>query len=197
MTDDPLFPNEEIKKLYALIGQICSGWAIFETRVHVIIWDVADVPQPLGACMTAYMGGIYAKFKAMKALFIARFGEQKHVVEQINAISADSVNLQEIRNRFIHDPIIWKEGIVDVSQWRTTVVKNKLEFGEKPLTEAELRKFVGSIRELLTRMHDLDRDVRKLIAASPDKWRQQFLRIQPPSETPDPYSDGATQQPQP
>jgi len=43
---------------YTAVGRVASAWAAFEFSVELAIWELADVGQSRGACMTAQIFAI-------------------------------------------------------------------------------------------------------------------------------------------
>jgi hypothetical protein len=50
------------------IGRVTTTWALFESKVDTMIWDLAGVDSRLGACMTTQIGSIHGRFRALLSL---------------------------------------------------------------------------------------------------------------------------------
>ena len=53
---------------YAAIAKCIHTWAALEFEVDRMIWSLLDVPQPIGACVTAQLVSVIPKLKALTSL---------------------------------------------------------------------------------------------------------------------------------
>jgi hypothetical protein len=54
------------------------AWATFELHVNMTIWELANVSQHAGACITSHIGNPNARFRALVALVLMRGGTDEH-----------------------------------------------------------------------------------------------------------------------
>src|SRR4051812_6645421 len=87
---------------YAAIGRIAAGWAYFEVLINHAIWELANVEQHYGACITAQILAPVARFKALVSLLKLR-GASETSLKAINSLSGTANDLAEKRNRVVHD----------------------------------------------------------------------------------------------
>jgi len=93
--------------IYSLIGQVSSDWAHLEHILDQIIWSLAGIDAPHGACITAQFMSIWPRYNAIKALLIKRAEskpEFSNFMPSLKKLSSDSQKTSEDRNRIVHDP---------------------------------------------------------------------------------------------
>lgn len=88
---------------YAAIGRVAAGWAFFEAIVNHAIWELANVEQHVGACITAQIISPIARFRALVALLKLR-GADQSTIATINSLSSKANRVSRQRNRLVHDP---------------------------------------------------------------------------------------------
>ena len=59
---------------YKAVGKCISGWSMLEFDIDAFIWELADVIQPLGACITSQLISIGARIRVLRALVETRIG---------------------------------------------------------------------------------------------------------------------------
>ena len=89
--------------LNAMIGHVASEWSHVEHILDLIIWELAKVPYPYGACITAQVMGSYGRCKAIIALLKQR-GLSERAAKDTQALMYRCQTTAEGRNRIIHDP---------------------------------------------------------------------------------------------
>lgn len=106
----PRQPSPE-HPIYALVGQVAANWSHIDHLLDILIWQLADVDPPAGACITAQIGGTYGRFKAVIALLT--FHQQrtnknlKPLLDKATELSQKANGPAEGRHRAVHDP--WYE----------------------------------------------------------------------------------------
>jgi hypothetical protein len=79
----------------AAIGRVARGWGHLEHMVDLILWDVASIPHQFGACITAQMGSIHPKLRALGALLVL----QKADVKLVKKVESFQANLHDLVDR--------------------------------------------------------------------------------------------------
>lgn len=104
-------PTEEAQALYQLhcmqIGQIASKWAALELLVDQTIWKLAEVQEKQGACITAQIGSIHNRMRALLSLLKLRDCPKK-VIKEVNVFSQDASTIAIFRNRIVHSPVAYR-----------------------------------------------------------------------------------------
>ena len=95
------------------IGQVSSEWALFEHTLDQAIWSLLGTRKDLMACLTAQIVGATPRFNAIVALATRKKIDDK-LVKQFRDLRDRSYDLQEQRNRIIHDPWFIARGL---SRW--------------------------------------------------------------------------------
>ena len=127
MPKKSIVPN----KYYTAIGRIASGWAHFELVVNHAIWELANVEQHVGACVTAQIIAPVPRFKALVSLIQLR-GGSKAAIDALNGISGTANDIAEKRNRFVHDASLVETTTMEFTQLRITADR-KLRFEFTPV----------------------------------------------------------------
>src|SRR5687767_1082599 len=96
-------PVSNMTPYHTAVGRIAVGWAFLETHVNCFIWELADVEQYVGACITAQIISPSNRFRALIALVRVRGGSERSITK-LNKLSASVDKLARLRNRYVHDP---------------------------------------------------------------------------------------------
>lgn len=110
----PEFPETEDSssvlpvEYYAALGRVAAAWAELELEMNLTIWELANIQQRLGACLTSQMIGPGPRIRALAALVEQR-GASKEVLSELNKLSRDIDSAAGQRNRLVHDPHLLKE----------------------------------------------------------------------------------------
>ena len=71
-------------KHYAAIGKVAANWAALEMLINSAIWQIGEIPDHIGACITSQLYTFDARMKALIALLGVRGGfENSQTSEQI------------------------------------------------------------------------------------------------------------------
>ena len=84
------------------IGTVCMVWADLDFNIHEAIWELANVENNVGACITAQIVPPLSRFRALIALVHFRGGDEK-LVKALNKLSLTVDGLARQRNRIVHD----------------------------------------------------------------------------------------------
>jgi hypothetical protein len=104
MPDSPSEEPDITKEHYEAVGRVSNAWATFEFHTDRLIWSVAKVAEPIGACITAQYIGPGPRFRALAALVKLRGGNAA-LVTAINKFSITAQGVAGDRNRWAHDPM--------------------------------------------------------------------------------------------
>jgi hypothetical protein len=88
---------------YALIGRVTSEWSHLEHALDQIIWGLSGISPHLGACITGQIMGATPRFLAIIALATAK-GVDEAKIKKVRELMHRTFDVQEDRNRIIHDP---------------------------------------------------------------------------------------------
>ena len=103
--------EEEIKALtlrlsgahFTAIGKVASNWAVFEQIANSFLWELAEINDRAGACITAQIPHLGRTLAALLALVRLRGGNDA-LISDINKFQRDTEGLGRRRNRIVHDP---------------------------------------------------------------------------------------------
>jgi hypothetical protein len=123
-------------ELFTIIGNIATDWATLEYMVNDCIWFAAQIDEVLGACITAQIISLQARFEALVLLLGARGAERK-LIAMANKLAEEARKLTELRNRAVHDPIAIHEQDKIPRQLQITG-RGKLVFEVREISEGQL-----------------------------------------------------------
>jgi hypothetical protein len=146
----PLAPTHPV---HQLIGQVASEWALFEHTLDRTIWSLLGVPNDLGACLTAQIIGATPRFNAIIAL-ATRKKIKNDIVKQVLDLRNRSYDIQEQRNRIIHDPWFMALGLSpQVAQFKSP--KKEPVFGMADIDQSNIKKLIAGIVSRRTNAEEL------------------------------------------
>jgi hypothetical protein len=131
---------------YTAIGRIASAWAHFEFIINHAIWELANVEQHAGACITAHIAAPGPRFRSLIALFQLR-GISADNISALNSLSGSAEKVGRQRNRIVHDASLFRKSTGEFSQLRITADR-KLDFGFVPVSITELKTLEDRIAKL-------------------------------------------------
>jgi hypothetical protein len=137
MTDNPSSDAEISKEHYEAVGRVSNAWATFEFYINQLIWWVANVEGPIGACLTAQYVGPGPKFRALAALVKQRSGNAQ-LIKSINQFSVAAQAMAGERNRWSHDPMFIEEETGEIFRYQVTADRT-LVFELKPATLSDMQ----------------------------------------------------------
>jgi hypothetical protein len=173
-------------KHLAAIGAIATTWAHLEWAADRLIWELADVKQQLGACITSQFGGLHPRLRAVISLVQIRGGSQK-LVDALNKFYADSEPLLRKRNRTIHDP--WLSDTQTGATVRMEIAADKrLKYDFKPVKTEELISIQGELKAHHVRFERMMDDVLAEMPSWPDISQLLPLKIEWIREQPSDYT---------
>jgi hypothetical protein len=156
-------------KYYTAIGRVASAWAMFELHINFTIWELANVQQQHGACITAQILAPVPRFKALVALFQLR-GASETAIGKINGLAGTANDLANKRNRLVHDASFIVPATGVFQQLRITADR-KLDFGLVPVSIEEIDEIERRIRKLIK---DTGKAIQDAIDGLPPYDKTQF-----------------------
>ncbi len=127
------------------VGHISSHWASLEFLIDSTVWDLAKVPDKVGACITANFLSIYPKLKALIALAHLH-GASEQTIKKLNRFRNDLHPVGEKRNRAVHDYWMMLETNDGFQPVQVTITADgKPEFFFKPVSVEELKSICAEI----------------------------------------------------
>jgi hypothetical protein len=158
-------------QIYPLIGQVASEWAHFEHMLDRLIWQLAEVEDVRGACITAQLMGIWPRFNTIKALLTHRSTAEPQLKPFIKAsteISNCCRDLSEDRNRIIHDP--WYADPSDgQAARRISMPRSDLRYGLKDHDIDQMNATLAKIASTAQKVQSLTLRITSSLRASPSK----------------------------
>jgi hypothetical protein len=140
----PFHPTDEH---FCAIGKVADAWATLELWINRTIWELMDVEQRVGACVTAHIGSFGARMRALIALVILRGGDD-NALKVLNKFSTDTEGLARQRNRVIHDAWFGQHGTRNPYQFVATADR-RLDFGFKPVPTKDLDELLAKIQQAI------------------------------------------------
>jgi hypothetical protein len=101
------YENPDFQPYWLAIGKLSATWALFEFTLNDIIWELANLSPKAGTCLTAQLIGPGPRFRCLVALLHLR-ASSKQVINDANEISGDADKLSRQRNRYVHDPVVFR-----------------------------------------------------------------------------------------
>jgi hypothetical protein len=151
--------------IYSLVGQVASDWAHLEHVLDLTIWELAEIPQQLGACMTAQIAGHHNKCDTIIALANHR-GLSPATVKKVEVLKGALYDVSNPRNRIVHDPWILISKSTsdghshDPGQYKS-MARKELKFGAN---KAEIELLEDTIKKIQQKIADCSA-LRALISA--------------------------------
>jgi hypothetical protein len=143
--------------IYALVGRVAAEWANYESILDRIIWKLADLSGPRGACITAQLMGAGVRLVTITSLANHR-GIMQKISDTIGELENRTYSLQENRNRADHDPWFLETPTNVVKQHRSQPKKQKV-FGFVPIDSNSLDILIAGIVKLNKRAIDLHNEI--------------------------------------
>ncbi|WP_372785807.1 hypothetical protein [Phenylobacterium sp.] len=182
MTADPDDPDDKPSFLpadhLAAIGRIANAWAYLEFAIDNTTWQLAGVPDMVGACMTAQMFSIQPKMRALISLAELR-GISAATLSRLRKFNGDRIGgLQEARNRSVHDTRVMHTRTGKVTRLQVTA-HGPLVFGFQFEPIAELHKIRKRVEQAVQEYLGLRDELLAEFRALPEKSGRQLDNIRP------------------
>lgn len=128
-----------------LIGQLVSTWAHFEHAIDLLIWDLLAIPHSQAALTTRGPMSVSARLDHLIKL-AADKGVNTNIIQDIEALKPKALELQEQRNRIIHDPWYIDKDDGTVGQFRSMAKSNPC-FGIHDVDAEAVARLTAETRE--------------------------------------------------
>jgi hypothetical protein len=129
--------------VHNLVGRVANEWAFVEHLLDEIIWHLAGLDAPTGACLTAQIVGSWSRMLTITALCTHR-GVGQPVLNQISDVARQLHGVQARRNRILHDPWYLEDGSQQTQQYKA-MPKDELVIGFQEVTEDYLNETIQKI----------------------------------------------------
>lgn len=149
-----------------LAGSIITSWAALEARMASAIWRIGEIPDAIGASITAQIYTFDGLVKALQAILRVRGFHSD--AKKLQRLSDATKGLQEVRNRLVHDGVHFHDGAVH----RLEITANRrLKFGYRKVDLNSLKATV----EAIAKIHDdLDEAIKDALQAVPRLSDERF-----------------------
>ncbi|HEY5048918.1 MAG TPA: hypothetical protein VII49_12965 [Rhizomicrobium sp.] len=157
----------KVREHYAAIGHVAAAWAAFEQRLQWELWALAGIEGVVGAILTANIG-VSARFLDAIAALCRYRGADEPSMKALDKLTGKSLGLAKRRNRAVHDPWGFAE---NEAPYRLEISAAKeLKMGAVPVPTTELASLAKEILAHTTTFEDRLREIRRKLAASPDRF---------------------------
>jgi len=130
------------------VGLVASNWARLERVADEAIWEMLQANPLASACVTSHIMGFGNRMKALISL-MKLHGVGQYDIEKLKSILIRSYELNETRNRIVHDPWMFNKDTNERVRYAAHVDKKQIiQMDMKPMSEAELLETARSIRTL-------------------------------------------------
>lgn len=155
--------------MYHKIGRVAAEWAMLEHVLDLTIWEISELTQPVGACITSQIMGATNRYGAIIGLCKHLPSYQKYHPIYIELMNS-GYKMQEDRNRIVHDPWFVEQSTKASSQLRS-MPRKELRFGFVERNDAYIQSVLDTIEHRVERLLELwssIRDERAAIARKTD-----------------------------
>jgi hypothetical protein len=160
------FPKQHVRppedhEIYSLVGRVASEWARLEYMLDLILADLAPLPPPRMACITAQLMGIWPRINSLIAILTQRSIKEPNFekyIKQVRSLGEDSRDISERRNRIIHDPWYVDPNTEATGQQKSMPRQDKnyrLQYGIKDVNRKEIDETLSEIARLTKRANQL------------------------------------------
>ena len=174
--------EEVLPPYHQAVGEIASVWAMFEQRLDQLIWDILGVEPKLGACLTSQLNGPAPRFRVLKSLLELREWKQE-LRRKLNKLSHDIIEVQEERNRAVHDVVLVGHNSKRVFKRTVATINNKLVYEVVDQSIEQLKDTLKKSKNILKRFNDVQDEIRSFVPIlSDDKFDELSRRHGPLTE---------------
>jgi hypothetical protein len=159
----------ENHEVYNLIGRVSSEWAYLEHMLDLIIWEMASVVPPKGACITAQLMGVWPRINSIIALLTFY---QPHIpsfepfIKQVRKFGVDCQGPAESRNRITHDPWYSEQHDDKLVAQHRKMPKGNLRYGLEHMDKAVFTSLIDAICSLSERARQFKNEISAMLLAS-------------------------------
>ena len=138
---------------YIALGMVTANWAALESIVSSAIWQIGEIPDQIGICLTSQIYTLDGKIKALVTLLSVR-GNFGRTSAKLNNFHETLRGVSNERNRSIHDPWVGDELTGTPHRLQATADKT-LVFGHKPVPTSELYKLARVIAKKIDEFQEI------------------------------------------
>jgi hypothetical protein len=152
---------------YSAIGRVAASWAALEAMVCSAIWQIGEIQDDIGACMTSQIFTFDGKIKALLSILEVRGGLNK-TISQINKFHEAARDVATFRNRTLHDP--WVHDLNTNTPHRLQITADKKPIMEyKPEHTENLLEKAEKTAKLIERLNEILKPAIERFLALPKK----------------------------
>jgi hypothetical protein len=152
--------------IYQIVGQVASEWAHLEHTLDTLIWRLASINHADGSCITAQLMGATPRYRTLIAQLTHRAKREpslKRFIKSVTGLMNKTYDIQEQRNRIIHDPWYAEPtaslfGHGPPAQFKSMPAKG-LEFGITDIDLESTKKTLERVKDLSAKVSQLMLDV--------------------------------------
>jgi hypothetical protein len=176
MSDASETPQPDTEAHLLELGRVANAWAHLEFLMDTLIWDLAEVQQMLGACITVQMMGSGNRLRALMSLLLLREAP-KEIVDRLERFTSSNHGMQQKRNRIVHDTWVYNPARKEAFQVRVALEGRDLsfKFAETPIED--IQKVKEKIDDHVKRFILIRADILAWLPTSSNKWRGQLQKI--------------------
>jgi hypothetical protein len=142
-----MIPDREAH--YAAVGRLALNWSAFEAIVTSAIWQIGEMDDDIGACVTSQIPSFEGKMQALVSILDVRGGFKK-VIENVNAFHKNVRPLGTFRNRLIHDPLYFDPD-TGVAQRLQITSHKSLVLGHQAASTDDIESKAVEIADIISR----------------------------------------------
>lgn len=135
---------EEGDPILGYIGEVAYEWAHLEHILDTIIWKMAGVEPPKGACLTAQVMGAAPRYRAIISL-AKLLGLPERVVKRTNKLMGETYDVSEQRNRIVHNPWYFTD-VIRWAQFRSMPFK-KPTYGFEDINLKKVSEIIQRVKD--------------------------------------------------
>jgi hypothetical protein len=155
---------------FSAIGLVASNWATLEAVVTSAIWQIGEIPDEIGACVTSQIYTFDGRMKALLSILEIR-GELDKTIKSLKKFHESTRGLGEFRNRVLHDP--WIHDAESNTPHRLEITANKkLVLGYEAVPT---QKLIEKAKEIEALIHQFRQIIRPAIDRFPPLPRSTLL----------------------
>jgi hypothetical protein len=136
----------EFQPYLLAVGKLSARWSLFEYTLNDIIWELGNLSPKTGTCLTAQLIGPRPRFRCLAALLTLREAN-KRLIKCANSMSVEAESLSQQRNRYVHDPVVFRSSDKSFHIMETTADR-KVKHGVFLVDIADITKLTNEIADL-------------------------------------------------
>lgn len=138
---------------YRDVGRVSSAWSHIEHTLDLIIWDIAEIQGPLGACITSQIMGVGPRCKSIITL-CSHLNYPSHFAKHFRKLMNESYPLADLRARVVHDPWYAHKDGAGARQFKAMPYSDP-RWGIKDVNRTEIESILEKIKGLQNHANNL------------------------------------------